>query len=162
MHKDKAETVESSESAGGSAATGRTRSGRKTRSPKKAEELFARLRAADEEGSPAEVTASGAAVVVGLAAVEPDASAGGAPETSEPGSSGAADAEATGAADPDRVALHTRDALLAPTVRVMYDGKRMHYLPPEDLDLSRPAAGDQIVAYESPEKYAIDLSHFLH
>jgi hypothetical protein len=55
--------------------------------------------------------------VVGLAAVEPDASAGGAPETSEPGSSGAADAEATGAADPDRVALHTRDALLAPTVR---------------------------------------------
>ncbi len=114
---DAAETVESSESAGGSAATGRTRSGRKTRSPKKAEELFARLRAADEEGSPAEVTASGAAVVVGLAAVEPDASAGGAPETSEPGSSGAADAEATGAADPDRVALHTRDALLAPTVR---------------------------------------------
>ena len=55
--------------------------------------------------------------------------------------------------------------LLMPVVRVMYDGKRQHYLTPEDVDLTRPmgsGGGDPIVGYESPEKYGIDITHFLH
>jgi putative nucleotidyltransferase with HDIG domain len=54
--------------------------------------------------------------------------------------------------------------LLMPVVRVMYDGKRQHYLTPEDVNLSRPmgsGGGDQIVGYELPEKYGIDITQFL-
>ena len=54
--------------------------------------------------------------------------------------------------------------LLTPVVRVMYDGKRQHYLAPEDVDLSRPlgsGGGDRIVGYELPEKYGIDIGRFL-
>lgn len=54
--------------------------------------------------------------------------------------------------------------LLSPVVRVMYDGKRQHYLVPEDVDLSRPlgsGGGDRIVGYELPEKLGIDISRFL-
>ncbi len=110
------------EGGGGAGAGGKARSGRKTRSPKKAEELFARLRAADEGGSPAEAAATGAAVVVGLAAADAGMSAAGASGESEPSPAAGSDAAASDAgsadvADPDRVVLHTRDALLAPTVR---------------------------------------------
>lgn len=54
--------------------------------------------------------------------------------------------------------------LLTPVVRVMYDGKRQHYLVPEVVDLSRPmgsGGGDSIVGYESAEKLGIDISRFL-
>jgi hypothetical protein len=54
--------------------------------------------------------------------------------------------------------------LLTPVVRVMYDGKRQHYLAPEDVDLSRPlgsGGGDRIVGYELPEKFGIDITRFL-
>lgn len=54
--------------------------------------------------------------------------------------------------------------LLTPVVRVMYDGKRQHYLAPEIVDLARPmgsGGGDRIVGYELPEKFAIDISRFL-
>ena len=54
--------------------------------------------------------------------------------------------------------------LLTPVVRVMYDGKRQHYLAPEILDLSRPmgsGGADCIVGYELPEKLGIDISRFL-
>lgn len=54
--------------------------------------------------------------------------------------------------------------LLTPRVRVMYDAKRMHYLAPEVVDLSRPmgaGGADRIVGYENPEKFAIDISRFL-
>jgi hypothetical protein len=54
--------------------------------------------------------------------------------------------------------------LLTPVVRVMYDGKRQHYLAPEVVDLSRPVGsggGDQIVGYELPEKFGIDITRFL-
>lgn len=54
--------------------------------------------------------------------------------------------------------------LLTPVVRVMYDGKRQHYLVPEVVDLSRPVGsggGDSIVGYESAEKLGIDISRFL-
>jgi HD-GYP domain-containing protein (c-di-GMP phosphodiesterase class II) len=54
--------------------------------------------------------------------------------------------------------------LLTPVVRVMYDGKRQHYLAPEIVDLSRlvgSGGGDQIVGYELPEKFGIDITRFL-
>jgi putative nucleotidyltransferase with HDIG domain len=54
--------------------------------------------------------------------------------------------------------------LLHPTVRVFYDGKRRQYLPPQQVDLSRPVGkggGDKIVSHEIPEKWGIDLSRFL-
>lgn len=54
--------------------------------------------------------------------------------------------------------------LLTPVVRVMYDGKRQHYLAPEIVDLARPmgsGGGDRIVGYELPEKFGIDISRFL-
>lgn len=54
--------------------------------------------------------------------------------------------------------------LLTPLVRVMYDGRRQHYIAPEDVDLSRPVGsggGDRIVSFESAEKLGIDISRFL-
>lgn len=54
--------------------------------------------------------------------------------------------------------------LLTPRVRVMYDAKRMHYLAPEVVDLSRPmgaGGADRIVGYENPDKFGIDISRFL-
>lgn len=54
--------------------------------------------------------------------------------------------------------------LLQPLVKVIYDAKRQHYLPPQELDLSRPlgnGGGDWIVAHESPAKWNIDVSRYL-
>lgn len=54
--------------------------------------------------------------------------------------------------------------LLQPLLRVIYDAKRQYYLPPQDLDLSRPfghGGGDRIVGHESPEKWGIDVNRFL-
>ena len=54
--------------------------------------------------------------------------------------------------------------LLTPVVRVMYDGRRQHYIAPELVDLSRPVGsggGDRIVGFESAEKTGIDVSRFL-
>lgn len=54
--------------------------------------------------------------------------------------------------------------LLTPVVRVMYDGRRQHYIAPEDVDLARPVGsggGDRIVSFESADKMGIDISRFL-
>jgi hypothetical protein len=54
--------------------------------------------------------------------------------------------------------------LLQPLVRVIYDAKRQYYLPPQDVDLSRPfghGGGDRIVTHESPLKWGIDVNRFL-
>jgi len=54
--------------------------------------------------------------------------------------------------------------LLQPTVRVFYDGRRRQYLPPQDIDLSRPlghGGADRIASHEVPDKWGIDLSRFL-
>ncbi len=54
--------------------------------------------------------------------------------------------------------------LLTPVVRVMYDGKRQHYMQPELVDLSRPmgsGGADRITGYEAPEKLGIDITRFL-
>lgn len=53
-------------------------------------------------------------------------------------------------------------SLLEPLVRVVYDAKREHYLPPEDVDLSRRGAGgDVILRYEDPVKFGIDTLRFI-
>ncbi|HJW01685.1 MAG TPA: HD-GYP domain-containing protein [Azospira sp.] len=55
-------------------------------------------------------------------------------------------------------------SLLQPMVRVIFDTRRGHYLPPQDVDLSRPlggGGGDRIVSHESPKKWGIDLPRFL-
>ena len=55
-------------------------------------------------------------------------------------------------------------SLLNPTVRVVFHSRGNHYLPPEDLDLSRPLAqggGDRVVGHELPEKWGIDPMRFL-
>lgn len=63
------------------------------------------------------------------------------------------------------VVIEQSDAhLLTPRVRVMYDAKRMHYIAPEVVDLSRPmgaGGADRIVGYEIPDKLGIDVSRFL-
>jgi DivIVA domain-containing protein len=102
----------------------RPRPVKRTRGAKRTDELFARLKAADDP-----MLDSGAAAVVGAAAgdvpppvPDPAGAASAATESAESAEgAGAAGAEedetdvATGGAD--RVALHTRDALLAGTIR---------------------------------------------
>ncbi len=54
--------------------------------------------------------------------------------------------------------------LLSPTVRVVFHSRSNHYLPPEDVDLSRTVGrggGDRIVGHEAPEKWKIDPMRFL-
>lgn len=62
------------------------------------------------------------------------------------------------------VVEHRASNMLHPLVRVIFDGKRNHYLKPEDVDLSRPVGfggGDRIVGHEAPEKWRIDPMKFL-
>lgn len=62
------------------------------------------------------------------------------------------------------VVVEQRDKnLLQPLVRVIYDAKRRYYLPPQDVDLSRPVGyggGDRIITHEAPAKWGIDLARF--
>ena len=54
--------------------------------------------------------------------------------------------------------------LLQPTVRVFYDSKREQYLPPQEVDLSKPlghGGGDKITSHEAPEKWGMDPMKFL-
>jgi len=62
------------------------------------------------------------------------------------------------------VVEHRASDVLHPLVRVIFDGRRNHYLKPEDVDLSRPmghGGADRIVGHESPEKWQIDPMRFL-
>jgi putative nucleotidyltransferase with HDIG domain len=54
--------------------------------------------------------------------------------------------------------------LLHPLVRVFYDSRRRQYLPPQEIDLSRPlghGGGDKITGHEIADRWGIDLSRFL-
>jgi HD-GYP domain-containing protein (c-di-GMP phosphodiesterase class II) len=54
--------------------------------------------------------------------------------------------------------------LLQPVVKVFYDSRQRRYLPPEEVDLSKPAGhggGDRIAGHETPEKWGIDPRRFL-
>lgn len=63
------------------------------------------------------------------------------------------------------VVIEQRESnLLTPVVRVVFDARRSHYLPPADVDLSRPfgaGGGDRIVGHESPVRWKIDVARFL-
>ena len=54
--------------------------------------------------------------------------------------------------------------LLTPRVRVMYDGRKQHYVNPEVVDLAKPlgaGGANRIVGYENPEKLGIEIARFL-
>ncbi len=60
------------------------------------------------------------------------------------------------------VVEHRETSMLQPLVRVIFDGKRNHYLKPQDIDLSRPSGGaDRILGHESPKKWQIDPLRFI-
>ena len=52
-------------------------------------------------------------------------------------------------------------SLLQPLVRVIFHVRSGHYLPPEDLDLSRPSCSDRIVRHEVPADWNIDPARFI-
>lgn len=53
-------------------------------------------------------------------------------------------------------------SLLQPRVRVIYDSRHRHYLPPTEVDLARPEArGDTIVGAEAAATWGIDPVRFL-
>jgi HD-GYP domain-containing protein (c-di-GMP phosphodiesterase class II) len=51
--------------------------------------------------------------------------------------------------------------LLQPLVRVIFHSGSNRYLPPEDLDLSRPTCSDRIVRHETPADWGIDPARFV-
>jgi len=51
------------------------------------------------------------------------------------------------------------EKLLLPRVKVFYHGDKRHYLPPEEIDLSR--SQDRIVSHENPEAWDIDTSQWM-
>ncbi|MGB0128489.1 MAG: HD-GYP domain-containing protein [Rhodocyclaceae bacterium] len=57
----------------------------------------------------------------------------------------------------------TPNSLLTPCVRIVFHARNNHYIPREDVDLSRTlgGGGDRIVAHEAPEKWKIDPMRFL-
>ncbi len=58
----------------------------------------------------------------------------------------------------------SEEKLLQPRVKVIYDAKRNHYLPPAELDLARSVGhggADRIVGHEPAEKWKIDPLRFL-
>lgn len=62
------------------------------------------------------------------------------------------------------VTAQREKSLLQPVVRVIFDTKRNYYLPPTDVDLSRPlgqGGGDRIVGNESPAQWGIEVQRFL-
>lgn len=52
-------------------------------------------------------------------------------------------------------------SLLQPRVRVIFHARSGHYLPPEDIDLSRPSCSDRIVRHEVPADWNIDPARFI-
>jgi putative nucleotidyltransferase with HDIG domain len=55
-------------------------------------------------------------------------------------------------------------SLLQPLVKVFYDSKRMQYITPADVDLSKPmgkGGADKILGHEVPEKWGIKLEQFM-
>ncbi len=54
--------------------------------------------------------------------------------------------------------------LLTPKIHVIYDSKRMSFITPHDIDLSKPVGnggGDKIAGYEDPAKWNIDPLKYL-
>lgn len=54
------------------------------------------------------------------------------------------------------------NSLLRPVVRILFDTRHDHFVPPRDVDLSRPAgATEQIVGHEDPGNWEIDIGRFI-
>ncbi|MBZ0104900.1 MAG: HD-GYP domain-containing protein [Sulfuricella denitrificans] len=53
------------------------------------------------------------------------------------------------------------EKMLQPKVKVFYHAEKLHYLPPEEIDLARPGCQDRIVSHESFEKWGIDPARWL-
>lgn len=50
---------------------------------------------------------------------------------------------------------------MQPKVRAFYNAKNRYYIPPEDIDLSRPLCHDRIVGHENFEAWGIDAKRWL-
>jgi putative nucleotidyltransferase with HDIG domain len=53
------------------------------------------------------------------------------------------------------------EKLLHPLVKVFYHAGKLHYLPPEEIDLAKPGCRDSITSHESFEKWGIDPAKWL-
>jgi hypothetical protein len=47
-------------------------------------------------------------------------------------------------------------SLLTPRIKIFFSTKSMAYVPPEVIDLGRPAMMEKIVAREDPQKWGIE------
>lgn len=60
------------------------------------------------------------------------------------------------------IVIRQTKSLTQPVVRMVYDLKQNCFIPPEDVDLSRPRAKmDKVVGHEAPEKWKIDPFRFI-
>jgi len=62
------------------------------------------------------------------------------------------------------VIAQNEKTLTQPLVRVVFNSRKIHYVAPEDIDLSKPlgkGGEDKIVSHESPAKWGIDPQKFL-
>ncbi len=60
------------------------------------------------------------------------------------------------------IVIRQTKSLTQPMVRIVYDLKHNCFMPPEDVDLSRPRPKmDKVVGHESPEKWNIDPFRFI-
>jgi putative nucleotidyltransferase with HDIG domain len=53
------------------------------------------------------------------------------------------------------------EKLLLPLVKAFYHADKLHYLPPEEIDLAKPGCRDRIISHESFEKWGIDPARWL-
>ncbi|PWB48656.1 MAG: phosphodiesterase [Nitrosomonadales bacterium] len=53
------------------------------------------------------------------------------------------------------------EKMLQPKVKVFYHAEKLHYLPPEEIDLARPGCQDKIISHEAFEKWGIDPAKWL-
>jgi len=60
------------------------------------------------------------------------------------------------------IVIRQTKSLTQPVVRIVYDLKHNCFMPPEDVDLSRPRVKmDKVVGHEAPEKWNIDPFRFI-
>ncbi|MHB8166772.1 MAG: HD-GYP domain-containing protein, partial [Sulfuricella sp.] len=62
------------------------------------------------------------------------------------------------------VIAQNEKTLTQPLVRVVFNSRQIHYVTPEDIDLSKPfgkGGEDKIVSHESPAKWGIDPQNFM-
>lgn len=55
---------------------------------------------------------------------------------------------------------HHQD-LLHPKVRKIFNCRSRTYVPPKDFDLSAPGGQDRILSFEIPDRWHIDISHYM-